>query len=213
MTTAPVEDRLLVWAVAASAIPGESCSGDQHVVHRRPTGMLIAVVDGLGHGPEAEAAALVALDTLAAPGPGDLPTLFDRCHRAMQGTRGAAMTLATVTRSGLLEWFGVGNVEAVLCPADPRRPREHVPLRGGIVGYGQLPGIRPSTVQLAPDDVLAFATDGIRSDFAGSLTQLLADADPKNATPGVVAARIHADNARGTDDALVLVARYVGVSS
>jgi len=57
-------------------------------------------------------------------------------------------------------------------------------------------------VPVAPGDLLIFATDGIREGFAEGL--------PTDATPQQLADQILARSGKGTDDALVLVARYAG---
>jgi len=54
LINAPIE-----WAVAELAQPGQSESGDRHLVLPTPDGGLVAVVDGLGHGAEAANAAKV----------------------------------------------------------------------------------------------------------------------------------------------------------
>ena len=38
------------WSVASRALPGQSVSGDLHVVVPTADGALIGVIDGLGHG-------------------------------------------------------------------------------------------------------------------------------------------------------------------
>ncbi|HMJ58707.1 MAG TPA: hypothetical protein VK467_06195, partial [Gemmatimonadales bacterium] len=55
---------LIHWGVATVAMQGESESGDLHMVRAVKDGVLIAVVDGLGHGEEAAAAARMAVGTL-----------------------------------------------------------------------------------------------------------------------------------------------------
>ena len=55
---------------------------------------------------------------------------------------------------------------------------------------------------MAPGDTLILSTDGIRSGFAASVTSAEA--------PQVIADRVLAGYAKGTDDALVLVVRYLG---
>jgi hypothetical protein len=51
-------------------------------------------------------------------------------------------------------------------------------------------------------DMLLFATDGVRTDFT---VPFLPTGSPQH-----LADRLLESNAKGTDDALVLVARYVG---
>ena len=52
------------WAVAELARPGQSESGDRHLVLSTADGGLVAVVDGLGHGAEAASAAKMAVMAL-----------------------------------------------------------------------------------------------------------------------------------------------------
>jgi len=73
--------------------------------------------------------------------------------------------------------------------------------RGGIVG-SELPRLQPQQHHLATGDLLIFATDGIREGFVEGL--------PGDATPQQLADHILARHRKGTDDALVLVARYRG---
>jgi len=65
---------------------------------------------------------------------------------------------------------------------------------------GDLPDLEPTTVALAPSDILIMATDGIQEHFA--------DALPDNLEPQPLAEHIFTRYAKSTDDALVLVARY-----
>jgi len=75
-------------------------------------------------------------------------------------------------------------------------------LRGGVVGV-HLPALAAAIVPIMRGDTLILATDGVRSDF---LHEILPYRDP----PQAVADRILARFGRITDDALVLVARYLG---
>jgi hypothetical protein len=195
---------LIEWGVASRPFPGESESGDCHLVKPFPGGVLIAVVDGLGHGPEAAHSASLAISTLEAHAAKTVSSLVSLCHDRLRGSRGVAITLASLSsRDSTMTWLGVANVEGVLLRADSRAtsPREYVVQRGGVVG-AQLPPLRPSMVALSPGDTLILATDGIRSGFLERLR--VSDA------PQRVADHILATRGKSTDDALVLVARYVG---
>ena len=48
---------LIAWGVASRPSPGEVASGDLHLIQPTMDGVLLAVVDGLGHGDAARAAA------------------------------------------------------------------------------------------------------------------------------------------------------------
>jgi phosphoserine phosphatase RsbX len=192
------------WGMATRALPGEAESGDRHLVQQIPNGFLLAAVDGLGHGTEAAAAARTAIDLLARHAHEPLLSLVNHCHQGLLNTRGVAMSLAVLNTSDeTITWLGVGNVEGILLRADTgvKPPREAVLLRGGVVGY-QLPALRARALPVAAGDTLIFATDGIGSRFAQGLTL----SEP----PQRLADQILAEHGKGTDDALVLVARYRG---
>jgi phosphoserine phosphatase RsbX len=193
------------WGVATLAFAGEAESGDLHLVKQVGRGVLVAAVDGLGHGAEAAAAARAAVAALDRYAEEALLPLVRRCHEALVGSRGVVMSLAYVGGAQpSLTWLGVGNVEGVVLYAAPnRRPaRASLVTRGGIVGGTELPQLRTDVVSVAPGDLLIFATDGIRGGFSEGL--------PTDATPQQLADEILARHRKGTDDALVLVARYAG---
>ena len=116
------------------------------------------------------------------------------------------MTLVSIaTHDDTASMLGVGNVEAVLIHANahalPRR--ESALLRGGVVGY-QLPSLQVNVVRFAAGDLLVFATDGVREDFADDLNV----SEPT----GLLVDRIMAAKFRGTDDGLVLACKHLGAS-
>jgi phosphoserine phosphatase RsbX len=203
MSAAEHHERLVVECGSAGAAL-EDESGDVHVVAAFPHGALVAVLDGLGHGPEAAAAARAAVSILEAHAGESVVALVERCHEALRKTRGAVMNLASFdARDSSMTWTGVGNVEAFLLRADraARPAREAIVPRGGIVGY-HLPTVRASVLSVSAGDTLIMATDGIRSEFSGGLDAL--------GSPQEIAESILSRYARGSDDALVVVARYLG---
>lgn len=194
---------ILDWSVAARTYPGEIECGDRSAVIEHQNGAIIAVADGLGHGPKAAAAAAAALETLETNAGADIQELVKQCHESIRRTRGAALSVATLDVSHrTLRWCGVGNVDAVLLHAvdGKDRKREAIPLRGGIVGY-QLPQLHIASCATAPHDVVIFATDGVYSSFTDGVNIY----DP----PQVIANTILSKQIRGTDDALVLAVRLV----
>ncbi len=201
---ANITKSLIDWGVATAALPGQSESGDLHLVKFWPDGALVAVVDGLGHGAEAAMAARLAVATLGEHSPQRLIPLVQGCHEALKNTRGVAVSLASFDfRDHTLTWLGVGNVEGVLLRADngANPARETLMLVGGVVGYN-LPTLRATVTTVANGDTLVFATDGIRDGWALEVT--------KETEPQRIADRIRSRYSKGTDDALVLVARYRG---
>jgi negative regulator of sigma-B (phosphoserine phosphatase) len=197
-----LDDPSVDFGVATRALDGES--GDLHLVQSFAGGVLIAVADGLGHGPGAAAAAKAATAILAAHPGESVPWLMKACHDALKGTRGAVLSLASIDASaGRMSWAGIGNVEVMLFhpTATALRHRDAVMLQGGILGH-RYPAPRVATLPIEPGDLLAFATDGIRADFEKEIHF----ANPLQ----VSADRVLARCGKATDDALILIARWNG---
>jgi phosphoserine phosphatase RsbX len=192
---------MIEWAVSTEALNNLAHSGDHYIVKPLADGVLVGVVDGLGHGQNAEVAALTAVECLQISTSESITTWMKQCHDELLKTRGAVISLAHFRASTLtLEWIGVGNVEGVFARAPLYGQHERLMLRGGVVGY-RLPTLRVTSTRLSAGDTLILATDGIRSHFTEKLNLKL--------TPQQIADGILRDYARKTDDALVLVARCV----
>ena len=192
------------YGVASLALPGQDESGDLHVVARTPSGALIGVVDGLGHGAEAAVAARIAVGTMEQHAHESVMMLVQRCHEYLKATRGVVMSLASINAvEKSMTWLSIGNIEGVLLRANKdATPAYEVTLqRGGVVGY-RLPQLYASVVPVMRDDVLIFSTDGIRNSYIGKLNV--------HESPQQLADSICSRYGRGTDDALVLVAKYRG---
>ena len=102
-----------------------------------------------------------------------------------------------------MTWLAIGNVDGVLVRANPAasRPMESVVMRSGVVGL-RLPTLQAAVTSILPGDLVVFATDGIERRFRDRMIE--------GTNPQEVADRLMASYRRPTDDALVLVARYLG---
>lgn len=192
----------LLWGAAGAPIAGHAESGDVHLVVPRPDGVLVGVIDGLGHGQEAARAAERAVEFLGHMPDHNLIAMIKRLHHNLIGSRGVVITLARIsTVENTLTWLSVGNVQGVLIRADPEiEPAlESVVQRGGVVGY-KLPPLVASVLTINPGDLLVLATDGIRPDY---LSSVVPGEDPQHQ-----AERLLSRYARPDDDSLILVARY-----
>jgi serine phosphatase RsbU (regulator of sigma subunit) len=190
------------WGVAEKPLQVES--GDRYVVAPYADGVLVGVVDGMGHGPPAAEAALRATTLLTAFARESPISLITRCHQDLRGTRGVVMTLVAFDlRDRTLTWIGVGNVDAVLIHGngEAAHRRERAVLRGGVIGY-QLPALKAEVLPLHRSDTVILTTDGVEPEYSDNLSL--------HGTPQAVADEIMAGHGRATDDALVLVARYQG---
>src|SRR5690349_19132666 len=117
---------LVSTGIACAPLAGQTSSGDRGLVYEFPGGALVAAVD----------------------------ELVQRCHNRLRSTRGAVMTLASVT-TGTVSWIGIGNVEGILVKSSGL---EAVPVRGGIVGYS-MPALVARKVTITKGDTLVLATD------------------------------------------------------
>jgi negative regulator of sigma-B (phosphoserine phosphatase) len=159
-------------------------------------------------------------------------SLVSRCHERLRATRGVVMSLASfITLDETVTWLGVGNVEGRLVRAAPdatlrdqrqverrarnqpvsiegrraerRRPRsEFLLLRAGLVG-SHLPPLSGALLPIRLGDTLLLATDGV----------VIPDEEDvdRGEQPQAIAERILSRHRKGADDALVVVARWVGL--
>jgi len=196
-------EALIECGVASRARDGESQCGDESLIECFKGGVLLAVVDGLGHGSEAARAARLAIQVLRQHSAESVVELTRHCHRSLQCSRGVVMSLARFNAAdSSLTWIGLGNVKGMLLRADPSSAptRETLLLRGGVVG-GNLPSLRASVVSISGGDVLIFSSDGIADDFYGEVTL----SDPVQE----IADCILDKHKREIDDGIVLVARFL----
>jgi phosphoserine phosphatase RsbX len=192
----------LEWSAAAATMPGEAESGDRYWAGPGANGMIFAVIDGLGHGLDAAAAADAAIATLERHAGDPLVEMLRHCHESLRGTRGVAMSLAAFDmEAAMLTWIGVGNVEGTLLHRTPGLPCDRLLLRNGVVG-SHLPTLRAEALAVRPGDILTMVTDGVTAEH---LLRVAMDGQIESVADGMLAGAC-----KGTDDALVFVARYRG---
>jgi negative regulator of sigma-B (phosphoserine phosphatase) len=174
-------------------MPGERENGDAVFVrHGADKQTQLAVIDGLGHGPEAAHAARAALDLLASlPMGTSVLDAMQAVHRALRGTRGAAATLCFMNGSRL-EICAVGNVGlmSVNCV---------IPLvvSAGVLGH-QVAKFRVCGCEVAPRARFGLLSDGVSLRFR--LEEL------KHLDPAQACQFIFDRYRRKEDDATVLIA-------
>jgi serine phosphatase RsbU (regulator of sigma subunit) len=198
---------MIAWGARARSFADAEECGDLDIVVASRAGAVIALADGLGHGREAAVAARQAAAVIGAHADSDVVDLMRLCHEGLRSTRGAALSIAAFACSdATMTWVAVGNVDGVLVRADPSaQPERHgLLLRGGVVGY-RMPPLRAEVLPIFPGDTLIMATDGISSQFG---REQVRGRDPQSAADDILAR-----HGKQSDDALVLVARYLGRAS
>lgn len=140
---------------------GEVESGDLFASWPHGDGHVLALIDGLGHGPHAAAASLQARQCIEEDlslGPADM---LRRCDERMRGSRGAAITLLVFRKGGRLLHAGVGNVDLVSVTQEPIR----AVCTPGVIG-ARIGRVRETAHTVHPGDLLLLYTDGISSRFS-----------------------------------------------
>lgn len=205
MTSAPPVSssapRAFLGDIASRVIPcrGETRSGDVAVVRHDGDWTLFAVIDALGHGPNAADVADRAAHHLEhVPFAGrDVGEVVHELGEALRGTRGAAGLLCLWHGpSQELTGCGVGNVEL-------RAVGTRVPalLSPGVLG-APIRRLHPFGAVLRAPTTLFVCSDGVSSRLA------LADLVAAHPDAAALCAAALAIGRKQQDDATVLVARF-----
>jgi len=155
----------------------------------------LAVIDGLGHGPDAAVAAQAAIARLEdLPAGTTVDSAMQDMHRQLRGTRGAAATLCII-RGDEMEACAVGNVAllSVSCTVP-------LVLSAGVLGH-QVAKFRISQSKLKPGARLALLSDGVSTRFRLE--------DFRQHEPAQACQEIMTRYRRAHDDATVLIADVV----
>lgn len=183
------------------AHPEERTCGDHAAFVRTARALVVAVVDGLGHGPAARAASSAAVARFLQRADRSPVDVLDACHDAIKGTRGAVMSVVAIDEpAGTLAASSAGNVGVrAFGPGGERR-------FGGVAFVlgtaGRAPSFRVDRARLDDRDALVVFTDGLS---ARTVTDGRSDLLREH--PVVVAETLVKESARDDDDVLVLVAR------
>lgn len=155
------------------------------------------VIDGLGHGEEAQKAAHAGAMAFASHPFAAPEELLSDMHQAMTASRGGAVAVAQFDpQTHSLKFAGIGNIGAGLLSIEQSRGLASHP---GIVGVQY----RKAKVFDYPDaagQLLIMYSDGLQSRWSLRDYPGLA-----HRHPAVIAALLHRDFCRGRDDVTVLV--------
>jgi anti-sigma regulatory factor (Ser/Thr protein kinase) len=201
-----------VWQSPAPAVPlssGALCipiasedeCGDAWAMASHRAGVSLMSIDGIGHGPEAAAAARAAVDALAAR-PALAPSAqIDACHRVLRETIGAAMAVAHIDfETHELRFAGIGNISACIVDGDSRK---QMASHNGVVGHN-MRKVQEFTHPCAPGALIILHSDGISDKW-----DLASYPGLSGCNPALIAAVLLRDFVRQRDDANVLVVRYM----
>lgn len=197
----PNRDRLRHGGVNIP-LGGSGPSGDAWAVSTEPREAAL-VVDGLGHGEEAAIAAWAAVDLFQQQPVTDPAEFLHSANDAIRGTRGGVAAVCVIDpEAGQLTFGGIGNITGrIVCGVE----RQYLVSHPGTLGT-QLssPRFKVNSYRWPAGATLVMSSDGIGegwdlSTYPGLLRH----------HPVVIAAVLHRDFTRSTDDATVLVVRDI----
>lgn len=179
--------------------PGEEISGDAWAACQQPDRTLILVADGLGHGPLAAEASGMAVKIFREQ-PGLSPAgILEILHKALRGTRGAAVAVADVNEARQeVRFAGVGNISGVILSAAGNRS---LVSHNGTLGY-EARKIQEMIYPWPEEALLILHSDGMTAhwnleNYPGLLKK----------HPSLIAGVLYRDFTRGTDDITVVAVR------
>jgi phosphoserine phosphatase RsbX len=162
--------------------------------------LLLAVIDGVGHGRAAKEAALLVLETMLDTPWSDLGQLVRACHRSAAASRGATLGLALLDpEANRLSVIGVGDVTVQLT-GQGRAARSSVtpalgspikafPITSGTVGHNLPQRLLVETCTWQPGAQLLLCSDGIDQSFYLSALPEACRSAPKAAVEWILANR------------------------
>lgn len=190
----------LAFGVSQHSLHDDPACGDTWHLALHAQGFDALIIDGLGHGIEAEQAARAGEAVFAKASCSAPAILMDDLHHAMLGTRGGAVGFAqyrAAEQGGLLTFTGIGNISACLVNVERSRGFASHP---GIVGV-QYRKAKAFDYPHAQGHLLIMHSDGLQTrwnlqNYPGLVHR----------HPAVIATVLHRDFCRGRDDVTVLVA-------
>jgi anti-sigma regulatory factor (Ser/Thr protein kinase) len=191
-----------VFSIMGRPFPNEPISGDDAVWITDESGFTAAVVDGLGHGPEARQASNRAIELLMSTRHLPLSEIAISLDAGLAGTRGCALSVLRFEQTPWsMECISLGDVHSHLYHLKNAHFFTATPL---ILGTGQFrkQSIRVERKTVEPGSVLVMFSDGLKS-----RTTLKGELDVLRRPPIAIAEHLLNTESRPDDDALVLVAR------
>jgi anti-sigma regulatory factor (Ser/Thr protein kinase) len=193
------KERKALWGAMTRAAIGEDENGDAYIIKRVGDRQLLAIVDGLGHGPKAMEASQVANASIQENALQPVETIIRATHEALRSTRGAVLGLAAIDcATGEIEYAGIGNTD--FRAFGGREPLRFISLNGTL--GSRLDRVKVFKERLPKVATLIMSTDGIseRWDYQ-SYPGLL------GLHPQMLCAVVMRDHSRPKDDATILCGR------
>ena len=195
---------LIEWSAIARPPRESAGSNYAHTIRTVPHGVLIALVEAPGDSGHEQSRSRAAIEAVEHNAFAPLPLIVHECHRELAGTPGVMMSLAFFdARRPVLWWLAVGHLPGYIMSAQRGSSYRPLALQSGAIGH-HLPTVVAIPLPLAPRDTLIIVTDSVRWDPGR--------APGRHDTPEIVARRLIDDYSTPDDAAIVVAARYLGLT-
>jgi anti-sigma regulatory factor (Ser/Thr protein kinase) len=188
-----------LWAGMTRPAEGYTQNGDAYLIRAQGSRLLLAMIDGLGHGEAASDCARAAVWTIERNMTQPLEPIIRATHEALRELRGAVMGLAAIDRAaGTIEYAGIGNTDFRVIGG--REPLRFISLNGTL--GSRLERVKVFKENLPRVATMIMATDGISErwdveNYPGLL----------GLHPQLFCATVMRDFSRPNDDATILCGR------
>jgi serine phosphatase RsbU (regulator of sigma subunit) len=190
---------LMQFGTVRRVLEDEKVCGDAYFIKAFENKVLITVIDGLGHGPDAAVAANTAVEYIKNNYKKGLTEIIKGCHKEMKKTRGAVIGIALIDlKSSILRYAGVGNIKAIV----KSRTIFWLVSQNGILGYN-LSQVKEEEYPFNPGDLIVLHSDGISNE----LDLNLYSPEFLGQHPQTIVERVMADFGSKRDDLCVVAAR------
>ena len=188
-----------LWGGMTRPAEGQAQNGDAYLIRSDGGRLLLAMIDGLGHGEPARDCARAAVATIESNMTQPLETIIRATHEALRSLRGAVMGLAAIDRAaGTIEYAGIGNTEFRVIGG---RERLRFISLNGTLG-SRLDRVKVFKEGLPRVATVIMATDGISERWDADLYPGLMGMHPQ-----LFCATLMRDFSRPNDDATILCGR------
>jgi anti-sigma regulatory factor (Ser/Thr protein kinase) len=178
--------------------PGQEVCGDGWGCKLGETRSTVVLADGLGHGPDAAAAARAALEIFYRHPEASPKVLLESIHLGIRHTRGAAVSVAALDEERrIVEFAGLGNVAGFVCERGGLR-RQLVTMNGTAGGDARAV-FREFTYPWPQGAAVVMHSDGLSSHWnLNDCPSLI------SCGPALISGVLFRDFRRATDDATVV---------
>jgi anti-sigma regulatory factor (Ser/Thr protein kinase) len=188
-----------LWGGMTRPTEGHTENGDAYVIRCEGDRLLLAMIDGLGHGEAAEDSARAAVATIDRNLTQPVEVILRATHEALHMMRGAVMGLACIDRAaGTIEYAGIGNTDFRVIGG---RERLRFISLNGTLG-SRLDRIKVFKEAMPKVATLIMATDGVSERWEVDNYPGLIGMHPQ-----LFCATVMRDFSRPNDDATILCGR------